>query len=191
MSETYGAGDAQTLIENCGNTLILRCSGSENGGTSQYAARLIGDREVIRSQRSSGRDDPRRPLLLRIEAVVAAESTADCRARSVGGAGGTAAGPVGIPQDRLITGLVCSPVEALSAGGAAGVTWRFTTLGSSHSAAAPVRVAASPQVPAAYRAGERIRDERTGRVYDHTHRRDIEYKEILLPLAVQRCRRAA
>jgi MobA/MobL family len=34
---------------------------------------------------------------------------------------------------------------------------------------------------AAYRAGERIRDERTDRVYDHSHRRDIEYKEILLP----------
>jgi MobA/MobL family len=34
---------------------------------------------------------------------------------------------------------------------------------------------------AAYRSGVRIRDEQTGRVYDHTHRRDIEYKEILLP----------
>ncbi len=34
---------------------------------------------------------------------------------------------------------------------------------------------------AAYRSGERIRDERTDRVYDHSHRRDIEYKEILLP----------
>jgi hypothetical protein len=34
---------------------------------------------------------------------------------------------------------------------------------------------------AAYRSGERIRDERTGLVYDHSHRRDIEHKEILLP----------
>jgi hypothetical protein len=34
---------------------------------------------------------------------------------------------------------------------------------------------------AAYRSGERIRDERTGRVYDHSQRRDIEHKEILLP----------
>ena len=58
VSATYGAGDAQTIVENCGNTLILRCSGSENGGTSQYAARLIGDREVIRRQRSRGRDNP-------------------------------------------------------------------------------------------------------------------------------------
>ncbi|HTC50766.1 MAG TPA: MobA/MobL family protein [Steroidobacteraceae bacterium] len=34
---------------------------------------------------------------------------------------------------------------------------------------------------AAYRSGERIRDERSGRIYDHSHRRDVEYKEILLP----------
>jgi MobA/MobL family len=34
---------------------------------------------------------------------------------------------------------------------------------------------------AAYRSGERIRDERTGCVYDHSDRRDIEHKEILLP----------
>jgi hypothetical protein len=34
---------------------------------------------------------------------------------------------------------------------------------------------------AAYRAGERIRDERTGRTYDHSERRDVLYKEILVP----------
>jgi hypothetical protein len=34
---------------------------------------------------------------------------------------------------------------------------------------------------AAYRAGERIRDERTDRTYDHSRRRDVEYSEILLP----------
>jgi ATP-dependent exoDNAse (exonuclease V) alpha subunit len=34
---------------------------------------------------------------------------------------------------------------------------------------------------AAYRAGERIRDERTGRVYDHSDRRDVVHKEIVLP----------
>ena len=34
---------------------------------------------------------------------------------------------------------------------------------------------------AAYRAGERIRDERTGRTYDHTDRQDVMHKEILLP----------
>jgi type IV secretory pathway TraG/TraD family ATPase VirD4 len=56
VSSTYGHGEAQTLVENCGNTLILRCSGSENGGTSQFASRLIGDREVLRRQVSRGRD---------------------------------------------------------------------------------------------------------------------------------------
>ncbi len=56
VSSTYGNADAQTIIENCGNTLILRCSGSEHGGTSQFASRLIGEREVIRRQTSRGRD---------------------------------------------------------------------------------------------------------------------------------------
>lgn len=56
VSSTYGAGEAQTLVENCANTLILRCSGSEHGGTSQFASRLIGEREVIRRQTSRGRD---------------------------------------------------------------------------------------------------------------------------------------
>jgi type IV secretory pathway TraG/TraD family ATPase VirD4 len=56
VSGTYGAAEAQTIVENCGNTLILRCSGSENGGTSQFASRLIGEREVLRRQTSRGRD---------------------------------------------------------------------------------------------------------------------------------------
>lgn len=56
VSSTYGHGEAQTIIENCGNTLILRCSGSEQGGTSQFASRLIGEREVVRRQTSRGRD---------------------------------------------------------------------------------------------------------------------------------------
>ena len=38
------------------NILILRCSGSENGGTSQFASRLIGEREIVRRQTSRGRD---------------------------------------------------------------------------------------------------------------------------------------
>ncbi len=56
VSSTYGHGSAQTIVENCGNTLILRCAGSENGGTSQFASRLIGDREVRRRQTARGRD---------------------------------------------------------------------------------------------------------------------------------------
>ena len=34
---------------------------------------------------------------------------------------------------------------------------------------------------AAYRSGERIRDERTGRTYDHSGRLDVMHKEIILP----------
>jgi type IV secretory pathway TraG/TraD family ATPase VirD4 len=56
VSSTYGQGDAQTIVENCGNTLILRCAGSENGGTSQFASRLIGEREILRPQVSRGKD---------------------------------------------------------------------------------------------------------------------------------------
>ena len=47
VSSTYGKGVADTIVENCGNTLILRCSASEQGGTSQFASRLIGQREVV------------------------------------------------------------------------------------------------------------------------------------------------
>ncbi len=56
VSFTYGASEAQTIVENCGNTLILRCSSSDNGGTSQFASRLIGDREIVRRQLSRGTD---------------------------------------------------------------------------------------------------------------------------------------
>jgi type IV secretory pathway TraG/TraD family ATPase VirD4 len=55
VSGTYGRSEAQTIVENCGNTLILRCAGSENGGTSQFASRLIGQREVVRTTESRSR----------------------------------------------------------------------------------------------------------------------------------------
>src|SRR5260370_17898418 len=54
---TYGDAEAQTIVENCGTTLILRCSASERGGTAEFASRLIGKREVIRrhvTQNSAG-----------------------------------------------------------------------------------------------------------------------------------------
>ncbi len=54
-STNYGPGVAQSLIENCGNTLILRCSASEGGGTARYASKLIGEREVVRLARSVSR----------------------------------------------------------------------------------------------------------------------------------------
>jgi len=47
VSGTYGRGTAETIVENCGNTLILRCSASEHGGTSEFASKLIGQREVV------------------------------------------------------------------------------------------------------------------------------------------------
>jgi hypothetical protein len=52
---TYGAGQAHTLIENCGNSMILRCSASEGGGTARFASTLIGRREVSRVTRSYSR----------------------------------------------------------------------------------------------------------------------------------------
>ena len=54
-STNYGMGPAQSIIENCGNTLILRCSASEGGGTAKYASKLIGEREVVRLARSVSR----------------------------------------------------------------------------------------------------------------------------------------
>jgi Type IV secretion-system coupling protein DNA-binding domain len=47
---------ANRIIENCSNTLILRCSGSDQGGTAAFASRLIGEREIVRRQISHGRD---------------------------------------------------------------------------------------------------------------------------------------
>jgi Type IV secretion-system coupling protein DNA-binding domain/Toxin SymE, type I toxin-antitoxin system len=58
VSSTYGAGEAQTIVENCGNTLILRCSASEGGGTSRFASQLIGDREIVRTETSRGLSRP-------------------------------------------------------------------------------------------------------------------------------------
>lgn len=44
------------------------------------------------------------------------------------------------------------------------------------------RAAGSSAVSAAaYRAGERIKDERTGRTYDHSGRQDVLHREIMLP----------
>jgi type IV secretory pathway TraG/TraD family ATPase VirD4 len=55
VSGTYGRAEAQTIVENCGNTLILRCSASEGGGTARFASGLIGEREVLREQVTKSR----------------------------------------------------------------------------------------------------------------------------------------
>jgi type IV secretory pathway TraG/TraD family ATPase VirD4 len=52
---SYGDAEAQTIVENCGTTVILRCSASERGGTAEFASRLIGKREVIRQHISRSR----------------------------------------------------------------------------------------------------------------------------------------
>ena len=52
VSSTYGKGVADTIVENCGSSLILRCSASEQGGTSQFASRLIGQRQVVHFSQS-------------------------------------------------------------------------------------------------------------------------------------------
>jgi ATP-dependent exoDNAse (exonuclease V) alpha subunit len=51
----------------------------------------------------------------------------------------------------------------------------------------PISRAAGRSAPAAaaYRAGERIRDERTGVLHNHSRRTDVSHKEILLPSGLQ------
>ena len=53
----YGNGEHRTIMENCGNSLILRCSGSEAGGTAEFASKLIGEREVIKTSHSRSEGD--------------------------------------------------------------------------------------------------------------------------------------
>lgn len=53
--DLWGDAEAQTIVENCGNTLILRCSASERGGTAEFASRLIGQREIVRTEVSHTR----------------------------------------------------------------------------------------------------------------------------------------
>ena len=51
----YGAAAANTIIENCGNVLILRCGASERGGTAQFTSELIGEREVEHDETTTSR----------------------------------------------------------------------------------------------------------------------------------------
>jgi type IV secretory pathway TraG/TraD family ATPase VirD4 len=55
VSGEYGRAAAQTIVENCGTSVILRCSSSERGGTSSFASQLIGQREVVRISESRSR----------------------------------------------------------------------------------------------------------------------------------------
>jgi hypothetical protein len=73
----YGSAEAQTIVENCGNTLILRCSASEQGGTAGFAAALIGEREILRPDAAAAWGGPPRhaaaPLHVMESAVLPAE----------------------------------------------------------------------------------------------------------------------
>jgi hypothetical protein len=52
---TNGDANAQTIVENCGNTVTLRCSASERGGTARFASELIGLRDIVRTVTSKAR----------------------------------------------------------------------------------------------------------------------------------------
>ena len=54
VKAVYGEG-AHTIIENCGNLLLLRTGASDGGGTAKLASDLIGDREVERDDISRSR----------------------------------------------------------------------------------------------------------------------------------------
>ena len=53
---SFGEAQSQSIIENCGNTVVFRCSASERGGTAEFASRLIGQRQVVRQQHSTSRE---------------------------------------------------------------------------------------------------------------------------------------
>lgn len=55
MSGAYGKSTADTIVENCSNTVVFRCSASEHGGTSEFASKLIGQREVLHTTVSRSR----------------------------------------------------------------------------------------------------------------------------------------
>ena len=55
VRDAFGDAQAQSIVENCANTAILRSSASERGGTAEFASRLIGQRQIIRQQHSTSR----------------------------------------------------------------------------------------------------------------------------------------
>jgi type IV secretory pathway TraG/TraD family ATPase VirD4 len=57
VATSYGDGEAQTVVENCGNTFIFRCSASDGGGTARFASTLIGQREMLRATHSRSQHD--------------------------------------------------------------------------------------------------------------------------------------
>jgi len=55
VRHAYGEAQSNSIVENCGTTVVLRCSASEKGGTAEFASRLIGERQILRKQHSVSR----------------------------------------------------------------------------------------------------------------------------------------
>jgi len=75
VSGLYGESESQSIVENCANTLILRCSASEQGGTARFVSRLIGEREIVRENVTRSRsglffDKPRESVSRSLQHVV-------------------------------------------------------------------------------------------------------------------------
>src|SRR3546814_14780521 len=51
VKQDYGAG-AQTIVENCGNRLLLRAGASEDGRAAKLPSELVGGGETDRKQRN-------------------------------------------------------------------------------------------------------------------------------------------
>src|SRR3546814_21187422 len=51
LKQIYGEG-AETIIDNCGNLLVLRSGLSEDGGTAKLPSTLTGSREDVRPTKS-------------------------------------------------------------------------------------------------------------------------------------------
>jgi Type IV secretion-system coupling protein DNA-binding domain len=49
----YGDAEAQTIVEQFGTQLALKCGASEGGGTARFASELIGEREIERTETSN------------------------------------------------------------------------------------------------------------------------------------------
>jgi type IV secretory pathway TraG/TraD family ATPase VirD4 len=65
----YGEAEANTIIENCNNKLILRCGASEGGGTARFASEMIGDRVVERDETTTSHSQGRNPSTSATRAV--------------------------------------------------------------------------------------------------------------------------
>jgi hypothetical protein len=60
VKQVYGEG-AHTIVENCGNLLLLRSGVSGDGGTAKLASDLIGPREIERHEISNSRTQSKSP----------------------------------------------------------------------------------------------------------------------------------